>query len=298
MADVYRELGQEAKAAALAEKADRLFTRFNEAFWDEASGFYAYCLDGEKKPVLSVASNPGHCLWSGIVPPERAARVVARLMAPDMWSGWGIRTLSADHPSFNPYSYQCGSVWPHDNGIIALGFTRYGFHDEAARVARAISAAGSYFLSNQLPELYSGITLNQMNFPVQYLGANMPQAWAAGSVFMLLQAMLGFLPDAPAGRLWIDPHLPDWLRDITVSRLRVGAHVFTIRFWREEPIRDSRCWRVTTPASNGGRSTEEWTPGAARTRQRYRLRYAASRSACLSTRRKLPPHKAASSARP
>ncbi len=233
MADIYRELGQEAKAVALAEKADRLFTRFNETFWDEASGFYAYCLDGEKMPVLSVASNPGHCLWSGIVPRERAARVVARLMAPDMWSGWGIRTLSADHPSFNPYSYQNGSVWPHDNGVIALGFTRYGFHDEAARVARAISEAGSYFLSNQLPELYSGITLNQTNFPVQYLGANVPQAWAAGSVFTLLQGLLGFLPDAPAGRLWIDPHLPDWLRDITVSRLRVGPHVFTIRFWRD-----------------------------------------------------------------
>ena len=233
MADIYRALGQDAKAAPLDGKAERLCARFNEVFWDEASGFYAFCLDGDKKPVLSVASNPGHCLWSGIVPPERAARVVQRLMAPDMWSGWGIRTLSADHPAFNPYSYQCGSVWPHDNGIIALGFARYGFHEEAARVTRAISAAGSYFLSNQLPELYSGIALNDMTFPVQYLGANVPQAWAAGSVFMLLQAMLGFLPDAPAGRLWIDPHLPDWLRDITVSRLRVGEHVLKIRFWRD-----------------------------------------------------------------
>ncbi len=233
MADIYRELGQQEKAAALAGKAERLSDRFDEVFWDEASGFYAFCLDGDKKPVLSVASNPGHCLWSGIVPPERAARVVKRLMASDMWSGWGIRTLSADHPAYNPYSYQCGSVWPHDNGIIALGFTRYGFREEAAKVTRAISAAGSYFLSNQLPELYSGITSTDMNFPVQYLGANVPQAWAAGSVFMLLQAMLGFLPDAPAGRLWIDPHLPDWLRDITVSRLRVGDHVFKIRFWRD-----------------------------------------------------------------
>ena len=89
------------------------------------------------------------------------------------------------------------------------------------------------FPLNQLPELYSGITLNPMNFPVQYLGANVPQAWAAGSVFMLLQTILGFLPDAPAGRLWVDPHLPDWLQDITVSRLRVGEHVFTIQFWRE-----------------------------------------------------------------
>lgn len=98
-----------------------------------------------------------------------------------------------------------------------------------ARSARRVPISSR----NQLPELYSGITLNQTNFPVQYLGANVPQAWAAGSVFTLLQGLLGFLPDAPAGRLWIDPHLPDWLRDITVSRLRVGPHVFTIRFWRD-----------------------------------------------------------------
>ena len=137
--------------------AQRFFKRFNDAFWDEELGFYAFALDGEKKKVLTVASNPGHCLWSGIVPPERAAKVVRRLMAPDMWSGWGIRTLSALHPSFNPYNYQTGSFWPHDNAIIALGFKRYGFGAEAARIARDISDAGSHFLSNQLPELYTTI---------------------------------------------------------------------------------------------------------------------------------------------
>ncbi|MBV9654136.1 MAG: hypothetical protein JOZ42_06190 [Acetobacteraceae bacterium] len=233
MADVYRARGDQAKADALTAKAERLYQRFNEAFWDEASGFYAYCLDGDKKPVLTVASNPGHCLWCGIVPPERADRVVSRLMQPDMWSGWGIRTLSADHPSYNPYSYQCGSVWPHDNGIIALGFSRYGFRDEASKIARAISDAGSYFQSNQLPELYSGVVSSGSNFPVQYLGANVPQAWAAGSVFMLLQSVIGFLPDGLDDRLWVNPHLPSWLGEITLKRLRVGKHVFTIRFWRD-----------------------------------------------------------------
>ena len=99
-----------------------MFEQFNEVFWDEDAGFYALALDGDKRKVLTVASNPGHCLWSGIVPAERARKVVERLMAPDMWSGWGIRTLSTLNPAFNPYNYQTGSVWPHDNGIIALRF--------------------------------------------------------------------------------------------------------------------------------------------------------------------------------
>jgi glycogen debranching enzyme len=183
--------------------------------------------------VLTVASNAGHCLWSGIVPPERARKVVERLMAPDMWSGWGIRTLSASHPSFNPYNYQTGSVWPHDNGIIAMGFKRYGFGAEAARIARDISAAGSHFLLNQLPELYTGTERDDTTFPIQYLGANVPQAWAAGSVFTLMQALLGFMPDAPRGKLYVDPLLPDWLPDLTAFDLRVGAHAFDIQFWRD-----------------------------------------------------------------
>ena len=211
MGEVYDALGDAERARALRAKAAALFERFNDAFWDEAFGFYAFALDGDKKKVLTVASNPGHCLWSGIVPPERAGKVVERLMAPDMWSGWGIRTLSALHPAFNPYNYQTGSVWPHDNGIIAMGFKRYGFGAEAARIARDISAAGSHFLLNQLPELYTATQRDETTFPVQYLGANVPQAWAAGSVFTLMQALLGFMPDAPRGKLYVDPQLPDWL---------------------------------------------------------------------------------------
>jgi len=155
------------------------------------------------------------------------------LMAPDMWSGWGIRTLSARHPAFNPYNYQTGSVWPHDNSIIALGFRRYGFAREAAQIARDVSRAGSHFLLNQLPELYAGIQRDDAGFPVQYIGANVPQAWAAGSSFMLLQAMLGFQPDGPANRLFVDPELPAWLPDLIVQDLRIGQQVFDIRFWRE-----------------------------------------------------------------
>src|SRR6516162_7382005 len=233
MAEVFEALGKPDRAKALRAKAAALFERFNDAFWDEELGFYAYALDGDKKKVLTVASNAGHCLWSGIVPRERAKKVVDRLMARDMWSGWGIRTLSADNPAFNPYNYQTGSVWPHDNAIIAMGFKFYGFHAEAARVAHDVSVAASHFLLNQLPELYTGHTLSESNFPVQYLGANVPQAWAAGSVFMLTQALLGFISDAPRKKLYVDPSLPAWLPDLTVRDLRIGKHKLDIRFWRE-----------------------------------------------------------------
>jgi glycogen debranching enzyme len=230
MAQVFDALGKPARARGLRTKAKRLFERFNDAFWDEEAGFYAFCLDGEKRKIMSIASNPGHCLWSGIVPPDRARKVVERLMAPDMWSGWGIRTLSADHPAYNPHSYQNGSVWPHDNGLIAAGFRRYGFADEACQIARDISGAAGYFMTHQMPELYSGLQRDPTNFPVQYLGANVPQAWAAGSCFSMLQMILGFAPDAPAGKLYLDPALPHWLPDLQIFDLRVGEAVFDITF--------------------------------------------------------------------
>lgn len=241
MAEVFDALGKPDRAREQRRKAADLFVKFNETFWDEETGFYAYMLDGEKKKVMTVASNPGHLLWSGIVPADRAARVVARLMAPDMNSGWGIRTLSSDHPAYNPYSYQNGSVWPHDNSLIVLGFKRYGFTEEAAHIARDISEAASHFLLNQLPELYAGVARNGANFPVQYLGANVPQAWAAGSCFALLQAMLGIQQDAPADRLYVDPALPEWLPDVTLLDLRVGKRHLDIRFRRDG---DKTVWDV------------------------------------------------------
>ena len=154
-------------------------------------------------------------------------------MAPDMWTGWGIRTLSSDHPAFNPYNYQNGSVWPHDNAIIALGFKYYGFAAEAAQIAHDISKAASHFLLNQLPELYTAFQRDDSNFPLQYIGANVPQAWAAGSAFLLTQALLGFLPDAPHNKLYVDPALPAWLPDLTIRDLRIGQHQLDIRFWRD-----------------------------------------------------------------
>src|SRR4030088_160756 len=233
MAEIYDELGKPERAHELRAKAAVLFKKFNEAFWDEKSGFYAYALDGDKKKVLSVTSNVGQCLWSGIIAPERAATVVKRLMQGGIWRGWGIRTLSSDHPSFNPSNYQTGAVWPHDNSLIALGMRRYGFDAEAAALARDISGAASHFLLNQLPELYAGLQRDPTGFSVQYLGANVPQAWAAGTQFVLLQAMLGLQQDAPRGKLYVDPALPAWLPDMTLIDLRLGRRRFDIRFWRD-----------------------------------------------------------------
>jgi glycogen debranching enzyme len=234
MAEIFDAMGREDRAAKLRDKAAALFRKFNDVFWDEELDFYIYLLDGEKRPVPTIASNQGHLLWSGIVPPDRAKRVVARLMAPDMNTGRGIRTLSSKHGAYNPYSYQDGSVWPHDNSLIALGFKRYGFGDEVASIARGIGDAASHFLLNQLPELYAGIDRTASPFPIQYLGANVPQAWAAGSAFALLQAILGIEQDAPNNRLWVDPALPAWLPDITLTNIPLGSQHFSIQFTREK----------------------------------------------------------------
>jgi glycogen debranching enzyme len=232
-AEVLEALDERERAAGLRAKAKALRIAFEEKFWCEDLGFYAFALDPDKQPVRTIASNAGHCLASGIASPEHAARVVGRLFEPDMWSGWGIRTLSASNPAYNPFAYQRGSVWPHDNGIIALGFKRYGFAAEAARVARDISEAASYFVSYRLPELYAGIERRPGTFPVLYPQANVPQAWAAGSVFHLLQAMLGVRADAPRGRLYVDPDLPSWLPEITLHGLTVGRARVDLRFWRD-----------------------------------------------------------------
>jgi len=233
MAQIYDALEKPDRAEALRKKAAALYEKFNADFWNEEAGFYALALDGDKKQVLSIASNPGQCLWSGIVPPQRARRIADRLMLRDMWSGWGIRTLSANHKSFNPYHYQIGAVWPHDNGFIAQGMKQYGFDAEACRVAEAITRVADFFELDQMPELYAGTQQTPGSFPVQYLGANVPQGWAAGSMFAVLQAMLGFQPDAPNGMLYIDPTLPNWMPELTVRDLKLGHQSFDIRFTRD-----------------------------------------------------------------
>jgi glycogen debranching enzyme len=257
-AEVFEALNQPDRAAELRRKASDLQARFEDRFWCEDIGSYAYGLDPDKQPIRTVASNAGHCLWSGIASPGHAARVVQRLLERDMWSGWGIRTLSSANPAYNPFAYQLGSVWPHDNGIIALGFKRYGFAAEAARIARDISEAASYFLSHRLPELYAGVERRPGTFPVQYLGANVPQAWAAGSVFHLIQAILGLRADAPNSLLYLDPQLPRWLPDLALRGLRVGAARLDLRFWREG---ERTRWDASLRSGDLELRQESWGPG-------------------------------------
>jgi glycogen debranching enzyme len=257
MAEVFDALGEGDRAGALRQQAKELQHRFEEAFWCEDLDCYALCLDPDKQPVRVVTSNAGHLLWSGIADPGHARRVVQRLLAPDMSSGWGVRTLSTRHPAYNPLSYQRGSVWPHDNGILALGFRRYGFAAEAARVARDVSEAASHFAGHRIPELYAGIERRPGSFPVQYLGANVPQAWAAGSIFHLLQAILGLQADAPNGRLHVDPALPRWLPDVTLQGLAVGGARVDLRFRR---VGERSEWDATVRQGQIEVSTHPWTP--------------------------------------
>jgi glycogen debranching enzyme len=224
MADVYDLLGRPADARRLRRDANELYERFNETFWWKEEGTYYLGLDGNKRPIRSVASNAGHLLQSGIVPPERAGSVVKRLLADDMWSGWGVRTLSSNHLAYNPFSYHTGTVWPHDNALIAGGFRRYGFDAEAARVAKGLFDVAERQVAYRLPELFAGLPRREASFPVQYLGANVPQAWAAGSILRLIAVLAGIhaTSDHEGSRLYVNPALPDWLPELTIRNLRAG----------------------------------------------------------------------------
>ena len=256
-AEVFAKLGDQKFADELVAKARRLQENFEEHFWNDEQQIYALALDKEKKQACPVASNIGHCLWTGLLRKDRAEKVVRRLMQEDMWSGWGIRTLSAKCPAYNPHSYHCGSVWPHDNGLISLGFKRYGFAAEAAQVARDISEAASFLVSYRLPELYAGIHRTDCNFPIQYDGANVPQGWAAGSVFHFLQAMTGIQADAPSGKLYVDPSLPNWLTSIRLSELRVGNARIALTFWRDG---DETRWESEVQAGTIAVEQKPWAP--------------------------------------
>jgi glycogen debranching enzyme len=233
MAELFDVVGEPAKAAKLLDQAEALQRTFEERYWMEDQGTYALGLDADKRQIDGIASNAGHCLWSGIASPAHAKRVVARLLEPDMWCGWGVRTLSSLNPAYNPYSYQRGSVWPHDNGIIAAGMKLYGFFDETNKVAEATFAAAGCFQSYRLPEVFAGVERRPATFPSQYMGANIPQAWAAGAVPHLLRAILGLRADAAAGLLHVHPTLPEWLPEVTVERLKVGRSTLNLRFWRD-----------------------------------------------------------------
>ncbi len=239
---IYEVWGEKEEAKKLRQKAESLYQRFNEKFWMESEGFYCLGLDDKKQQIQSITSNPGHLLWSGIVPQERAKKLVNRLFQPDMWCGWGVRTLSSQNLGYNPISYQRGSVWPHDNSIIAAGLKKYGYHEEANRIAEGIFAAASYFQAGRMPELFAGIERQDDNFPVPYPDANIPQAWAAGSIFLLIRTILGLEADASKQLLKVQPSLPDCLPDLELTNLSVGDATVGLRFWRDG---EQTQWKVT-----------------------------------------------------
>ena len=173
-------------------KAQALQQHIDEAFWLDDLQCYAMALDGSKKPVRSVSSNAGHLLWTGTAYVERARILMPRLLQPDLFTGFGIRTLSADNPAYNPLSYHCGSVWPHDTAIIAAGFARYGDHEGAQVIAEALLSAAEP--NGQLPELFAGFDRVDQPVPVPYASSCSPQAWAAGAPLLLARALLGLTP--------------------------------------------------------------------------------------------------------
>ena len=234
MADVYSALEDYERAVRLRDQATVLRRRFQEAFWVEEDGFFAGALDGDKRPVRTPVSNPGHGLYCGILEPGRAEVVARRLFEPDMFSGWGIRTMSKDAAGYNPMSYHNGTVWPHDNALIAAGLKRYGFLDQTNRVATAMFEAAQFADYLRLPELFCGFTRRTPSPPVQYPVACSPQAWAAGAPFLLLQAMLGISAAAHENVLTVNkPHLPTWLNEVEIRNLRVGDSTLSLVFRRE-----------------------------------------------------------------
>jgi glycogen debranching enzyme len=221
-------MGDVERARSLAAGAAALRAKFEEAFWSEELGTYALALDGQKRPCLVRSSNPGHCLYTGIVDPDRARRVAASLLSPEMFSGWGIRTIAAGEARFNPMSYHNGSIWPHDNALAAAGFARYRLSEAAMRVMSAQFDASLFVELRRMPELFCGFRRRTDEGPTLYPVACAPQAWAAGSVFLLLQACLGLSVDALEGMVSVvHGQLPPFIQHITVRglTLKPGASV-------------------------------------------------------------------------
>ena len=233
MAVLFEKSGDSARAAALRGEAAALRERFNRDFWSESLGTFCLALQAGKKPAQVVTSNAGHTLWSGIAEPELARRTAERLMQEDMFSGWGIRTLSTKAKSYNPNAYHLGTVWPHDNALIAAGFRSYGFDDFALRIFESISNAASYYEHYRLPELFAGQSASTYGVPVRYPVACHPQAWAAGSVPFLLQSALGLKAEGFDKRLTIiEPVLPSFVDRLQLFDIRVGTGSVDLSFER------------------------------------------------------------------
>ena len=233
MARLYRQLDRRDDAARCTAAAAKVTRALDQAYWMEKSGCYALALDGEKRQVQTVASNAGHLLFSHVVPEPRARRVARTLMGPDSFSGFGIRTLAKGQRPYNPLSYHNGTIWPHDNSLVAMGFSNYGLQKQAAQVLSAEYDACRQLRHYRLPELFCGMGRGEGDLVVSYPVACSPQAWASGAFFLMLRACLGLYPDAPRKMLKIvNPRLPPFLTELTLSGLRVGNTRISLHFTR------------------------------------------------------------------
>jgi glycogen debranching enzyme len=226
-------LGFSDRAEELNRQADRLQEQFDRIFWCDDLGTYALALDGKKQLCRVRSSNAGQCLFTGIAYPERVARLAPSLMTPEFFSGWGIRTLSSTEMRYNPMSYHNGSVWPQDNALIAYGFSRYGYQDLAVQVLTGLFESGTYFDLNRMPELFCGFARDPAEGPIAYPVACAPQAWAAGSVFLLLQSCLGMGVNGIKPQVWFtSPKLPDFLNEVRITNLSVVGATLDLGFIR------------------------------------------------------------------
>lgn len=222
-----QEAGDQATFERFRDKAARLKADFNRDFWLEDRGWYAVGLDADKRPIDSLTSNIGHCLWTGIVDYDKAPVIADKLLAPEMFSGWGVRTLATSMGGYNPISYHCGSVWPHDTAIVAAGLARYGFSDQATRVVSALLDA-ALELGGRLPELFSGLDRRELSAPVGYPTSCSPQAWAAASPLLCLRTMLRLDPWIPYGQTWLAPLLPPGMNRLTIEGIPLAGSRVTV----------------------------------------------------------------------
>ena len=228
------EVGDTATYDRFRAKAAQLKAAFNRDFWLEDKGWFAVGLDADKRPIDSLTSNIGHCLWTGIVDEDKARRVAEALVSPAMFSGWGVRTLSKDSGGYNPISYHCGSVWPHDTAIVAAGLARYGFDAAAQKLIFALlDAAGAQ--GGRLPELFSGLDRGELSVPVGYPTSCSPQAWAAASPLLCLRTLLRLDPWIPYGKTWLCPNLPEWIGYLKVEGIPLAGSRVTIEVGTEVP---------------------------------------------------------------
>jgi len=233
MAEIHLALDEQDRADELLARARDLKRRWHDAFWMSREGFYAVALDGDGRQVQALTSNPGHALGTGIVPDEKAREVADRLLSPALFSGWGVRTLADDHPSYNPLAYHLGAVWPVEQATFALGCKRYGLDDHVDRLVEATLEAAAASPDGRLPEALTGHERAPTVGPAPYPNACVPQAWSASAVVQLVQTSLGLYPFAPLQALaLVRPRLPTWAPEVTLRNLRVGRATLDIRFQR------------------------------------------------------------------